>query len=107
MSNLSGHLSQWLFDKLCEQAGPLSLGGELYDFADKDDVEKLGFDPNDVTLLLLRRRSDGAFFDVDIDVTAHRQTPEPPFNQNHYRYHTPNQPLAGCAWCEHVGWLKS
>lgn len=106
MSDLCCHLSQWLFDKLCEQTGPLSLGGEVYDFADKDDAEKLGFDPDDVTLLLLRRQADGAFFDLDIDVTAHRVTPEPPFDVNHYRYHTPNQPLAGCAWCEHVGWSR-
>lgn len=32
--------------------------------------------------------------------------PEPPFDENHHRYHTPNQPLEGCANCRYLGWLR-
>lgn len=31
---------------------------------------------------------------------------EPPFNENHHRYHSPAQPLEGCAWCVYVGWVE-
>lgn len=32
--------------------------------------------------------------------------PEPPFNENHYRFHTPNQPGFECPNCRWIGWSE-
>lgn len=31
---------------------------------------------------------------------------EPPWDENHYRYHTPANPLEDCATCLYQGWAE-
>ena len=31
---------------------------------------------------------------------------EPPFDENHHRYHTPARPLDSCANCLYMGWAE-
>lgn len=31
---------------------------------------------------------------------------EPPFDENHHRYHTPNRPMENCAWCKYLNWWR-
>jgi hypothetical protein len=31
---------------------------------------------------------------------------EPPFDNDHYRYHTPNRPADDCANCRYAGWAE-
>ncbi len=104
--DLSGHLSEYVCDQLANTWGTFDLGGEQFRMGSSEDAEGLGWDDDDRELLI-RRESDGALFEVTLDAKvtpAQPRLPEPPHDENHYRYHTPNQPLAGCAWCQHVGW---
>lgn len=32
---------------------------------------------------------------------------EPPWDENHYRYHTPAKPLESCATCLYLGWAEA
>lgn len=57
--------------------GRWTFGGEVYHLADDVDYAALGEDPEAADFpLILARKSDGAFFEVDIWATARRTTPE-------------------------------
>lgn len=104
-SDLAGHVSGYLADILAGRLGVFRLGGEAFRAGSLEDAESLGWDADD-PVLLIRRESDGALFEVTVDVDARRALPEPPHDENHYRYHTPNQPLADCASCIWLGWAR-
>lgn len=106
--DLSGHLSQYVAGKLSDTWGAFDLGGERFRMGTLDEARSLGWSDEDPQLLI-RRESDGALFEVEVEVTAQPASAamtEPPHDENHYRYHTPNKPLAGCANCEYVGWSR-
>lgn len=42
----------------------------------------------------------------DGEECAIKYEPEPPHDENHYRHHSPAQPMEGCAVCRHRGWLR-
>ena len=106
--DLSGYLSQHVIDEL-HNTSSFSLGAERFRMAYAEEAAGLGWDEDDPALLI-RRESDGALFEVELEATVTPARPrqdEPPFDENHYRYHTPNQPLESCAWCKHLGWAES
>lgn len=67
-SELSDYLSERVYDKFCETWGSFTLGGESFCLASLEEAVELGRadDPE----ILIRRESDGAFFEVDLEATA-------------------------------------
>lgn len=52
-------------------------------------------------------KDDQEQFCEDIGLAAREwkeRNTQPPFDENHYRFHTPNKPLQSCAWCKYLNW---
>jgi hypothetical protein len=82
---LAGQISEELTESITFASRRLRYGGEEYDCPDEDEWEALGEDPSDPGCpLILRRVSDGKFFEVDIDVTVWETTPRQREEQRAY-----------------------
>lgn len=68
-SGLSGHLGQHLAILFCGNWGVFRLGGEVFRLAWLDEARSLGYADDDGTILI-RRESDGAYFEADIEAAV-------------------------------------
>lgn len=73
---LAGHLGLNLCEYIWGETRLDCIGGEEYVCADDDDLRALGYPEDDNETVVLMRTSDGAFFEIDIDVTARRVQPK-------------------------------
>ncbi len=75
--NLSGRISQAMYDHFFGSLRGWTFDGEHYDVADDQQYEHLGedIDASDLPLILVRK-SDGKFFEVDIDASVWETTAE-------------------------------
>ena len=69
--HIEGHLSEWLASKISDYFGSIPLGGDDFTPVCLEDGRELGYADDDPAILL-RRRSDGAVFEVEIDPTVRR-----------------------------------
>ena len=58
--------SGWLADKL---SFGMHVGGVEFELAEEEDYTGYGFDP--VSDILVQRKSDGRFFEVEVEVSLH------------------------------------
>jgi hypothetical protein len=65
--SIEGWLSQHLAEHLWGLYGTLRLGADDFAIADPEDIA--GFDPDDGPVLI-RRKTDGKIFEIDIEVQA-------------------------------------
>jgi len=73
---LASQISEALTESITFASRRLRYGREEYDCPDEDEWAELGEDPSSPYCpLILRRESDGKFFEVDIDVTVWETTP--------------------------------
>lgn len=78
---LAGWLSQAWYEDLCGRLWPLHVEGETYEFADDEQYAALGeadedgYPPPDAPLIMVRK-SDGRFFEVELDATVWETTVE-------------------------------
>jgi hypothetical protein len=75
-NKLGGHLGLNLCEHIWGEARLGNIGGEEYVCADDEDLAALGYAEDDNESVVLMRTSDGAFFEIDIDVTARRVQPK-------------------------------
>lgn len=65
---IEGWLSQHLTECLWGHYGTLRLGGDDFEVIGADDVP--GYDDDDGGVVLIRRKSDGKVFEVEIEPTV-------------------------------------
>jgi hypothetical protein len=78
---IAGWLSQAWFEDLCNRLRPLHILGEDYEVADDEQYKALGEADKDGlpaadAPLILFRKSDGRFFEVELDATVWETTVE-------------------------------
>lgn len=66
---IEGDLWDFLAQRVWDHFGLLSLGGADFRALYAEEARELGYDDDDAAVLL-RRESDGAVFEIDIEVTA-------------------------------------
>lgn len=74
---LASLITAGLTEGLFNHNGPHRIAGEEYDVASDEQYKALYENPMAPDLpLILVRRSDGAFFEIEVDVTATQTSPE-------------------------------
>lgn len=74
LTHLEGHLGQWLTEQIWDHYGTLHLGSEAFEVVGAEEVP--GYDEEDLPVLI-RRKSDGKVFEVEIEPTVHAaRTPD-------------------------------
>jgi hypothetical protein len=63
---LAAAISQHIFDEFVG-AWSFFFGGEDYELICDEDYTALGYDENDDSLLIIKRRSDGKCFEVELE----------------------------------------
>ena len=69
--HIEGRLSEWLATKINDEYLSMNLGGEDFRPLCLEDGRELGYGDDD-PVILLRRKSDGAVFEVEIEPTVRR-----------------------------------
>jgi hypothetical protein len=64
---LAGDISQYLFDEWCRSWGEFRFGCRQYEALTDEDWAEAGFDPDDGTMLIIRRKEDGKLFEVELE----------------------------------------
>lgn len=72
---LAGWLCQWICEEIWGHCCPLHLDGQDFRPASDEEFADLGYPEDENTVLLLRRESDGAFFEVELDADVRRMRP--------------------------------
>ena len=65
---LSGDFGQYIFDEFCNAMWPQWIGGEKFRLAYEEEAKELGYG-DDPGVLVVRRESDGACFEVELEAT--------------------------------------
>lgn len=68
--DLSGDLSERCYDEFCGTFGIFGLGADKFRLAYEEEYEENGYDDEPGGPLLIRRESDGAFFEVELEATV-------------------------------------
>jgi hypothetical protein len=68
-ADLNADLSEYVYLKFCDTFGTFALGSERFRLASLEEGRELGYGDYD-PVLLIRRESDGAFFEAEIEATA-------------------------------------
>jgi hypothetical protein len=76
IGRLTGEISLYLCEYMWSGLGSLEFGGQEFQVADSDDYRNLGYADDDNEVVLLRRESDGAYFEADIEVMVRRILPK-------------------------------
>jgi hypothetical protein len=63
-TELAAQVAEHMFDEFCSVYGTLSLGGRKYALAGDEEAAELGYDDDPCRPVVLRRESDGAYFEV-------------------------------------------
>jgi hypothetical protein len=74
-THLAGQLSQYLTEYLWSLNRPLTLDGEKFECVGGDEVP--GYE-EDEAVVLLRRKSDGKVFEVELEADAYAARPPAP-----------------------------
>ena len=72
---LDGDLGLHLCEEIWNGIGLIRLACGTFRMADSVEFAALGYDEDDNLVTVLRRESDGAFFEVDIEVCSRRVSP--------------------------------
>lgn len=67
--DLSGDLSEYVYGKFCDTWETFRLGSASFRLAHLEEARELGYADEDFTILI-RRESDGAFFEVELEATV-------------------------------------
>jgi hypothetical protein len=70
---LGGQISQHVVEHLAhELSSARHFGTDEYEAVDDEEYRRLGYDPDDpYGEIVIKRKRDGAYFELEIDVTAH------------------------------------
>jgi hypothetical protein len=72
---LAGAIHQHIYDELVKGLHPIRVGSDTLRMAYAEEAEPFGYDDDDPEIIL-RRESDGAFFEMDLEVIVRRlETP--------------------------------
>ena len=75
-NRLAGQISQYLFEEWCSSIGDFRFGGQKYRVAYDEDYEELGYGDDPDNPLLIRRESDGTWFEVELEANVHPVLPK-------------------------------
>lgn len=73
---LAGHVAEWACEEIWSTAGPVWLDGQKFRAACSEELRELGYPEDDSTTLVLRRESDGAYFEVEFEPAVRRVQPK-------------------------------
>lgn len=70
-SHIEGFLAEWFGSQIIEHHGSIPVGGDYFKALYLEEAAELGYGKDDTTILI-RRESDGAVFEVEVEPVVRR-----------------------------------